>query len=56
MMSPQRAVRKALFRKKYRCIPGVFIRLTVGVCAVVPSWMFRLVLKIPAVKRLLDRV
>ena len=59
MMSPQKATSlalKTLFHRRYRCIPGLFTKLTVGICAVLPAWMFLPILQIPVIKRLLDRV
>ena len=58
MMSPQRAVSlalKALFHRRYRCIPGLFTKLTVGICAVLPAWVFLPILKIPIIKRIYDK-
>lgn len=59
MMSPQRAVSlglKAMFRRKYRCIPGIFTKISVGLCAAAPAWMFLPILKIPYIKRLFESV
>lgn len=59
MMSPQRAVSlalRALFRRHYRCIPGLFTKLTVGICAIAPAWLFLPILRIPPIKRLFDSV
>lgn len=59
MMSPQHAVSqglKAMFHHRYRCIPGIFTKISVGLCAIAPAWMFLLVLKIPYIKRLFESV
>ena len=59
MMSPQRVVSialKSMFRRKYRCIPGLFNKITVVLCACAPAWLMLPILKIPAVRRLLDSV
>lgn len=59
MMSAERAVNIALrsmFARHYRCIPGVFTKIIVCLCSIVPAWLFRLFLRIPAIQRLLDRV
>ena len=59
MQTPQQTVSAALhsmFRKKHRCIPGFFTKLTVGLCAVAPAWALLPVLQIPVLKRLLNRV
>ena len=59
MMSPEQAVSiglKALFHNRYRCIPGFFTKISVGLCATAPAWIFLLVLKIPYIKRLFESV
>ena len=59
MMSPQRAVSlglKAMFHRRYRCVPGFFTKLSVGLCIITPAWMFLPFLKIPYIKRLFDTV
>ena len=59
MMSPQRAVSlglNAMFHRRYRCIPGIFTKLSVGLCAMAPAWMFLPILKIPYIKRLFESV
>ena len=59
MMSPQKAVSLALhslFHRRYRCIPGLFTKITVVLCAAAPAWLFLPILKIPAIKRLFESV
>ena len=59
MMSPQRAVSLALhslFHRHYRCIPGLFTKLTVVLCAIAPAWLFLPILRIPPIKRLFESV
>lgn len=59
MMSPQRAVSlalKAMFHHRYRCVPGFFTKLSVGLCAIAPAWLFLPILKIPYIKRLFESV
>lgn len=59
MMSPQRAVShglNALFHRRYRSIPGLFTKLSVGLCAIAPAWLFLPILKIPYIKRLFESV
>lgn len=59
MQTPQQTVSAALrsmFRKKHRCIPGFFTKLTVGLCAAAPAWALLPVLQIPVLKRLLNKV
>ncbi len=43
---------RALFRGRGSCIPGVFTKICVCVCRLVPAWLMRCVLRIPAVARL----
>lgn len=59
MQSPEKTVEtalKAMFRKRYRCIPGLFSRLAVLICAAVPPAALLPVLWMKPVKRILDRV
>ena len=59
MQTPQQTVSSALramFRKRHRCVPGFFTKLSVAVCAAAPAWVLLPVLKIPVLKRLLDNV
>lgn len=55
MSTPQEVARRglrALFRGRNRCIPGVFTKICVGVCRLLPAWAVRWALRIPAVARL----
>lgn len=59
IQSPERTVSialKALFRKHYRCVPGFFTKITVFLCIIVPPFVFSQLLKIPTVKRILNKV
>lgn len=59
MMSAESVVRKALnamFRSRRRCLPGVMTKLEAAICAVLPSWALLPVLKLPVVRKILDRV
>lgn len=59
MMSPEKAVSlglKAMFHRRYRCIPGLFTKISVAICAVAPAWLFLPILKIPYIKRLFESV
>ena len=59
MMSAERVVSKALramFRSRRRCLPGLVTKLEAAICAVLPAWALLPVLKLPAVRRILDRV
>lgn len=47
---------RSLFRKHHRCIPGFFTKLVVFLCTITPSWIFLLILKIPVLKKLLNRI
>lgn len=44
---------RALFRGRSRCIPGVFTKICVGFCRLLPPAAIRVALRIPAVRRLL---
>ena len=55
MSAPQEVAQhglRALFRGRSSCIPGVFTKICVCVCRLVPAWLMRCVLRIPAVARL----
>lgn len=59
MQTPRQTVEaalRALFRKRYRCVPGFFTKLTVALCAVTPARLLLPILRIPVLSRLLDRV
>jgi short-subunit dehydrogenase len=59
MMRSEEVVRKALtamFRSRKRSLPGFITKLEAAICAVLPSWVLLLVMKLPAVKRVLERV
>ena len=57
MMSPQKVAAlglKCLFRKRYRCVPGLFTKIIVVLCAIAPYWLILPLLKIPVVKKIFD--
>lgn len=59
MQSPEQTVSialKALFAKRYRCIPGLFTKIIVFLCILAPAGLLYPLLKLPAVKRILDKV
>lgn len=59
MMSAESVVSKALkamFCSRRRCLPGVVTKLEAAICAILPSWALLPVLKLPAVRKILDRV
>ncbi len=56
MSTPQYIARKglsALFRGRCRCIPGIFTKVSLLVCRLIPACVIRSLLRIPAVKRLI---
>lgn len=58
MSGPETVARKglrALFRNRRRCIPGLMTKIEVGVCAVLPYSFLKLVIAIPAVRRILEK-
>lgn len=58
MLSPDRVARlglRALFRGRRRCIPGLFTKLCLFFCRLIPPSWLRPALRIPAVRRLLHR-
>ena len=59
MQSPESVARKALkatFCGRRRCLPGLLTKIIGLLCAVAPAWALLPILKIPAVKRILERV
>lgn len=59
MMTPADVARRALramFKGRRKCLPGVLTAIEAGLCAALPAFILRPILKIPAVKRLLDSV
>ena len=56
MMAPRAVAKKglrALFRGRSRCIPGLFAKICVCGCRLLPAWAIRAVLRHPTVQRLL---
>lgn len=59
MMRPERIARQALramFMGRRRCTPGLFTKFVVAICSIIPARLFDLVLLIPPVRRLLERI
>jgi len=59
MMRPERIARrgvKAMFRGRRRVTPGLFTKIVVAICAILPARVLDLFLLLPPVKRLLQRV
>lgn len=59
MLSAEEVVRKAqraMFRGRRRCLPGLLTKVEAAMCYVMPSWLLLPIMKIPAVRRILERV
>lgn len=59
MMRPEDIARRgvrAMLRYRRRLTPGLFTKIVVAICAIVPARLFELVLHIGPIKRLLERV
>jgi short-subunit dehydrogenase len=59
MLSAEEVARKALramFRGRRRSLPGAWTKVEAAVCACLPAWALLPVLKLPVVKKILERV
>lgn len=59
MQSPEYVAQKALkavFAGRRRCFPGMLTRIIGLLCSIAPAWALLPIMKIPAVKRILERV
>lgn len=59
MLSSEEVARKALramFAGKRRCLPGLLTKIEAAICYLLPAWALLPILKIPAVKRILEKV
>ena len=59
MLSAEDVARKALRamrRGRRKCLPGLMTKIEAAICAILPAWMLLPVLRIPAVKRILERI
>lgn len=59
MLSAEDVARKALRamrRGRRRCLPGVATKIEAAICAILPAWALLPILRIPAVKRILERI
>jgi short-subunit dehydrogenase len=59
MLSAETVARKALramFSGKRRCLPGVMTKIEAVICWLLPAWALLPILKIPAVRKLLDKI
>ncbi len=59
MLSAESVARKALramFRGRRRCLPGFLTKVEAAICWLLPAWALLPVMKIPAVRRILERI
>ncbi len=59
MMKPDDVARRglrAMFKRRRKCLPGVLTTIEAAVCAALPAWVLRPILKISAIKRILEKV
>ena len=59
MLSAEEVARKALramHRGRRRSLPGVATKIEAAICAILPAWALLPILRIPAVKRILERI
>ena len=59
MLSAEAVARKALRAMRHghrRCLPGLLTKVEAAICAILPSWVLLPVLRIPAVRRILERI
>ena len=59
MLSAESVARKALramFRSRRRCIPGLLPKVEAALCWLLPAWALLPIMKIPAVRRILERI
>lgn len=59
MLSAKDVARKglrAMFHHRRKCLPGFWTKVEAAICAILPSWALLPILKIPAVKRILERI
>lgn len=59
MLSAEEVARKAIramFAGKRRCLPGLLTKIEAAICWLLPAWALLPILKIPAVKRILEKV
>ena len=57
MLSAESVARKglgAMFRSRRRCLPGFLTKVEAAICWLLPAWALLPILKIPAVKRILE--
>lgn len=59
MLSAEDVARKALramFRRRRECLPGFLTKVEAAICAILPAWALLPVMKIPAIRRILERL
>lgn len=59
MLSADEVARKALRaarRGRRRCIPSLLTKVEAAICYLLPSWVLLPILRIPAIKRILERI
>lgn len=59
MLSAQSVAQKALramFRGRRRCLPGFLTKVEAAICWLLPAWALLPIMKIPAVRRILEKV
>lgn len=59
MMTPEDIARRgvrAMLRRRRRLTPGLFTKIVVAICSILPARLFELVLHIGPIKRLIERV
>lgn len=59
MQSPEKTVSTALkymFAKRHKCIPGIFTKTIVLLCSAIPSSALLPLLRLPAIKKILDNI
>lgn len=59
MLSAESVARKALkamFKGRRRCLPGGWTKIEAAICKILPAWALIPVMRIPAVRRILERI
>ena len=47
---------RAMFRGRRRCLPGFLTKVEAAICWLLPAWALLPIMKIPAVRRILERI
>lgn len=59
MLSAEEVARKALcamHRGRRRCLPGFLTKVEAAICYLLPTWIVLPIMKIPAIRRILERI